>query len=447
MKKRSVSLVFTILFMAACLLPAAGMALLGPSQPGANEVLSPRPALTDRDGKLNGSVLTDAAAYFGDHFGFRQELITGWAKLNAALFRTSTAEDVILGREGWLYFAPTLGDYTRTDPMTDRELWCAARTLYLLQENARSDGGEFLFVIAPNKNSLYPDAMPLLPVEKADSNARSLFRRLEEMGVDHLDLFSVFRQEEEILYFPTDSHWNGRGAALAADALLTALGREGGYYTAEFLPGEHKGDLYEMLYPAGKETDPDQIYAPGFTFTGGGKNPDAITIRTQSAAGQGSLVMYRDSFGRNLYPYLAERFESAVFSRKTDYGSTELAPGDVLVIELVERNLRYLNQYAPAIPAPVRAAELAEAAQSAGSVRLAAAETERYLSLEGTFSGILPDDDSPVYVLCGNTVYEAVPRPEGFRLCLEKAGTPETIAVIFTSGGNRIALTGVIEYT
>ena len=102
MKKRSVSLVSTILFMAACLLPAAGMALLGPSQPGANEVLSPRPALTDRDGKLNGSVLTDAAAYFGDHFGFRQELITGWAKLNAALFRTSTAEDVILGREGWL---------------------------------------------------------------------------------------------------------------------------------------------------------------------------------------------------------------------------------------------------------------------------------------------------------------------------------------------------------
>ena len=55
MKKRSVSLVFTILFMAACRLPAAGMALLGPSQPGANEVLSPRPALTDRDGRFNDS--------------------------------------------------------------------------------------------------------------------------------------------------------------------------------------------------------------------------------------------------------------------------------------------------------------------------------------------------------------------------------------------------------
>lgn len=446
MKKRIVSLLFAALFMALCLIPSAGTAVFGPSAAGANEVLSPKPALTDRDGRFNSNVLADAAAWLGDHFWLRQELVTGWAKLNAALFRTSAAEDVILGREGWLYFAPTLGDYTASETMTERELWCAARTLYLLQEHVRSLGGEFVFTVAPNKNSLYPGAMPELPKSDAAANAEALPALLSEMGVNYLDLFSLFREQEEILYFPTDSHWNGKGAALAADGLLSALGREGGYFASEFRPGQHKGDLYEMLYPAGKAADPDWVYAPGFTFEGGGSNPDAITIRTQSAAGAGSLVMYRDSFGRNLYPYLAERFENAVFSRKTDYGAVEPAEGDTVIVELVERNLSYLNLYSPSVPGAVRSAGLVSGAAAAGSLPLSASEEGNLLSLEGEFGLLRPDSDSPVYVMCAGTLFEAVPRPEGFRLCLDKDTDLADVTVFFTAEGNLTALEGVIEY-
>lgn len=446
MKKTVVSLLFTGIFMAVCLLPLAGLLLAGPSAPVANEIPAAKPALVDRDGALNGDYLADAAAYLGERFCLRPECITAWARLNAALFRTSVTQDVVLGSDGWLYYAPTLDDYARSAPMSGRELWCAARTLYLLQEHARSLGGDFLFTAAPNKNSLYAANMPAFPVDNRLSNAQVLARRLEEMGVTYLDLFAVFEEQAEVLYFPTDSHWNGRGAALAADAILAALGRESGYFAAGFLPAEHRGDLYEMLYPAGREADPDFVPAAGFTFTGGGKNPDAITITTECASSSGSLVMYRDSFGRNLYPYLAESFGSAVFSRKNDYGSVALSPGDVLVVELVERNLRYLNEYAPALPAPVRENTSAFEAAAAGSMALTAEAEGEYLSLRGRFADVVPDEDSPVYALCAGILYEAAPQPDGFRLCLPEGTDPEGIRVIFTAGGNRIALEGVIEY-
>ena len=173
MTGRMRSLIFTLLFFAVCLVPAAGLALGAESKAGANEVLAVRPALTKRDGSLDPDYLPELADYVGDRFFLRREAVTARAKLSAALFHTSVTEDVILGRGGWLYYAPTLGDYTRTSRMSGREIWCAARTLYLLQENVESRGGRFLFTVAPNKNSLYSEAMPVYPVACPDTSPNS----------------------------------------------------------------------------------------------------------------------------------------------------------------------------------------------------------------------------------------------------------------------------------
>ena len=403
-----------------------------------------KPSLTTRGGAFNGSVLSDLADYIGDRFFLRQEAVTAWAKLNATLLKSSVTEDVILGADGWLYFTPTLADFTRSDPMDERELWCAARVLYLLQEYAEGRGGSFVFTVAPNKNSLYKSAMPEYPVSDGPSNAEALSAYLEHMGVHYLDLFEVFSAEDEILYFPTDSHWNGRGAALAADAILGALGHEGSWSSGPFSDAVHTGDLYEMLYPAGKDTDPDHAFAPGFTFAANTSNPDNIRI-SADGPGDGALLMYRDSFGRNLYPYLAESFARAQFSRKTDYDPTAMEDGGALVIELVERNLRYLNRYAPSLPAPERDPGPIEGASGRGEIPVQVSEgTEGFALISGTFGGVFPDDDSPVYVSAGGTVREAVPLPDGFSALVP--GTDVTgISIVFRSSGELVSLAGIIE--
>lgn len=450
MKKRFSSLLFVGAFLALCLLPTAGLLLWGASETVANEPPAAAPSFQKWDGSFNPDVLSDLADWLGQRFALRQEAITLWARLNAKVFRTSVTDSVLLGKNGWLYYEPTRADYTGSEPMTERELWCAARTLYLLQTYAEEQGADFLFAVAPNKNSLYAENMPALTRLDTPTNAERLSALLSEMGVQTADLFDAFNGQEEALYYPTDSHWNGRGAALAADAILSALGRESGYFAGDFTAAAHRGDLYEMLYPAGKDTDPDYVYT-GFSFTADKDDPNAMSINTQSAAGAGRLLCYRDSFGRNLYPYLAQSFAEAGFSRKNTYDPTSLSAGDTMVVELVERNLRYLLQYDPVFPSPTAEAVKPARTENAGLyLTLAKGAPAGYNALHGVFGALTPDEDSPVIVIAGelgaaNQYYEALPRTEGFLVCLPEGWAQGTFRVAFRVNGAWITQPGVLQ--
>ena len=128
---------------------------------------------------------------------------------------------------------------------------------------------------------------------------------------------------------------------MGADAILSALGRESGYAARRFTAeGRHLGDLQEMLYPGTAGEEAAIVDTTGFSYEALGKvnGGNALTIRTQNTTGEGSLFCWRDSFGIALYPYLAEDYAEAVFSRSTDYRLPE-GDWDTLILEIVERNL------------------------------------------------------------------------------------------------------------
>ena len=319
-----------------------GTAIFGPSQPAANEQLSAPPVWTDKNGNWNPNFLSDTMTWFSDHFFLRQELISVGNRLKAELLGTSGADSVLLGKDGWLYYTDTLEDYTGTNPLTDRELFCIANNLSLMAEYAESAGKDFLFTVAPNKNALYPESMPSMGAVAEDTDAQRLYALLDKMDVPYLNLHAAFDNTEEVLYFKHDSHWNSKGAALGADAINRAFGVESDYFSGDFTATQsHTGDLYEMLYPAFADPEKNPVYGGelDFEYTTGATKPDSITLQTR---GQGSttLLAYRDSFGNLLYPYLANSYGDARFSRSTVYDLT--LGSDHVLIELVERNLRYL---------------------------------------------------------------------------------------------------------
>ena len=422
MKKNIACAAFTALILLLCLIPSLGMLL--PAQEGTaggNQALSRAPSLRDPEGNWNPGYLSQIQDYAGDNFYLRQEMITAWSALNAKGLRSSITEDVVLGMDGWLYFADTLPDYVGLQPMTDREIFSAARNLRLMAEYCESQGARFLFTLAPNKNSLYPEHMPnlTLPSARKPRDAKRLAEELERQGVDYLDCFALFRGQEETLYFKTDSHWNGKGAALAADAVNKALGRSSGYFDGPFTREEvHKGDLYDMLYPAGEGLEADPVYSGELTieYDVPIRSAENLTIMTHGG-GEGSLVMFRDSFGNNLYPYLADSFGAALFSRSMPYRLDLVAQreADYVAAELVERNLRYLIQNVPVMPAPGRGTEKPEGFTVYGSgVNFDVEPSEDlpgYVLVTGptALAGReLPEADSPVLVSASDgTYYEA----------------------------------------
>ena len=113
MYKQLSAALFAALCLACCAALAAGMLLFGPAEAGGNQVLAQKPALRAEDGAWNGDYLSQLADYVADHFYLRQELISLHNRALAAL-GASGASDVIVGREGWLYYAQTLDDYFST---------------------------------------------------------------------------------------------------------------------------------------------------------------------------------------------------------------------------------------------------------------------------------------------------------------------------------------------
>jgi len=415
MKQRVFHLLYLAAVLVMCLVPSLGMLLLGPSDAAANEVLTRPPTLRAADGHFNWAVLSDTADYIADRFALRQQYVTVWAKLNA-LLGTSAEEKVLLGSDGWLYYNDTRADYMGQG-LTDEELAMAAENLALMQEYVESRGGQFLFTIAPNKNSLYPEQMPdFIPHHPDTSNAARFPEFLDAAGVTYSDLFVPFRGEEQVLYYATDSHWNDRGAALAADTLLGALGRSSAYFQDDFSQtGAHTGDLYAMLYPAGRETEPAPVYGGMLDYTtdadpNGG---DAITIRSHSP-GTGALLCFRDSFGIALYPYLADAYGEALFSRQAAYDLTQIdvLQADTVLIELVERNLQQLVTYPAVFPAPVRESlsDLIFPKTEAVAVTCTpgqTAGTAELVQVSGTLDCGMFDPGSPVYLMADGTWYEA----------------------------------------
>ena len=305
-----------------------------PSKAAANEILSPPP-------RWGMTLLSDTSAFVADRFAFRQEFITAWARLQAALFRTSAENQVTLGKDGWLYYSESLDDYTGVS-LSDKELDDIAVHLAGMQKEAEEAGCRFLFTVAPNKNSIYSANMPEQFVKRhEDSSIERLQPYLKKYAVNYVDLYPLFH-EGDGLYYRTDSHWTAKGAAAAADALTGSNFAAGPFSESEV----RKGDLYEMLYPAADGEENEVVFNGELNYEtiGNAQGGEAITIHTVSNAGSGRLLCFRDSFGISLYPYLASSFEEALFTRSVSFqfDKYDLADYDTVIVEIVERNLNYL---------------------------------------------------------------------------------------------------------
>lgn len=425
--KKVLQISFITLILAMGLVLSGGILIYGPSQPGANEKLSVTPALHDKDGNWNDTFLKDTATWFSDHFFLRQELISLNNRISAILFQTSGEDSVILGKDGWLYFNSTLDDYTGQNPMSDKELSAASHNLEMMAAYCREQGKDFVFIIAPNKNSLYPQFMPDYGIVSTEHDAQKLLSRLNNVPL--IDLFSAYANEDEILYFKTDSHWNSKGAALTADLINEAFGKDSNYFGSTYsCTDDYTGDLYTMLYPAlpGKESQPHYDSKLDFRYTSKSTQPDSITLLTESD-NSGSLLVYRDSFGNLLYPYLADSYGSVRFSRSTSYDLT--LDADHVVIELVERNLDYLITYIPVMPSPV--CNISIPGHISGSLQITSNPRANAPDGYQQWTGLVDYQASDmICVVTDNGAYNAFQTKDGFGVYLPENEMPTDVVII-----------------
>lgn len=362
--------------------------------------------------------LSQAGDYFQEHFAFRNELVTGNALLHGRLLETSTADGVIQGKNGWLYYKDSLDDYLGQDLLSDRSLFNIAHMLSMTQQALEEKGVNFLFTIAPNKNSLYGDNMPYYDKLKVSdqTNRENLEGWLKTEKVAYADLYQALMEEDEVLYHARDSHWNNKGAALAADVLMDALGKDHDSYEGESytVRRDYTGDLDTMLYPLASTADDEIYYDKETTYATVEEIQSNFDprITTVNPVKEGSLVMYRDSFGNALLPYMADAYAYAYFSRGIPYQlmDVETHSADTVIIERAERFLPEMSQFPPVLTAKeISLTEDQELQGSDGAVDVKIKPQGMTAQLSGRIKEGLLDTDSRIYLKVNGSVYEAFP--------------------------------------
>jgi len=363
---RGADLTMITVFLVMIVLPTAGM-ILGLDRSFVleeNRLLATRPEL-----KLNRASLGEypkkLEAYFNDQFGFRKRLIHWLAIAKVKGLGVTSWPSVILGRNGWLYLAGdvALKYYRGTKPFTPAELERYQKILEARRDWLAERGIPYLFVILPNKDTVYPEFMP-----PAYTKVRPRSRC--DQLVEHMKAHSTVRivdvredlrraKEREVLFDLTDTHWNARGAFIAYGRIVEALSawfpemhplpRSEFRDVETMLPG---GDLARMLGMPDQMPESRLGLAPLQPWHArqtdevfplpAGFAPYRVTIAMERAQAKlPRAVMFHDSFSQHLVPFLSEHFQRIFYFWDYDFDRALVLRErpQVVIQEMVERSL------------------------------------------------------------------------------------------------------------
>lgn len=148
-------------------------------------------------------------------------------------------------------------------------------------------GIELILMPVPPKAALYGDkvldrAAPQEGKPRADEAAAAFYRVCAEQGLKVLDLGPAFRRAREAdatpLYCRTDSHWSGRGCAVAAELLSQEIRQRPWFasrpkqaYKGDWREADIRGDLADL---AGGSAEPEKVRLRFVTDPGGGAPAD-----------------------------------------------------------------------------------------------------------------------------------------------------------------------------
>ncbi len=301
---------------------------------------------------------------FADRFVFRGALVQAQAHVRAHWLASSPTADVWLGRDGWLFYGTdgAVEDATGARPFTVDELADWRDTLQHTQDWLDARGIDYLFVIAPDKHWIYPGELPEGLHRQGPSRVDQLITELDQRtSVRFVDLRVPLRQAalDRLVYHRTDTHWNDRGAYEAYREILERVGPPLGVVPVPAADLERRAvargglDLARMLGLGSTLIEDDLQLQPQPGLARVVEPADAEpglmyprVVTTGAPTGPRALV-FRDSFGSAVIPFLAPHFSRAVFvwQNNFDPALVEAERPDVVVQEWVTRHLYTATPY------------------------------------------------------------------------------------------------------
>jgi hypothetical protein len=323
-----------------------------------NRTLAPLPELSLRMTTLR-QLPEKFGLYFNDHFGFRLTLIRWQAIAEVKWLRVSSSPTVILGKDGWLFFDSSneegLRSYRSEKPFTEEQLAGWGQELTARRDWLAQRGIRYLFVVAPDKQSIYPEYLPenLIRTPQSSRMDQLIAYVKERSNFAILDLRPTLLEQKGArpLYYKTDTHWNSVGGFVAYSAILRELAKSFSEMqplkeSASLEPKgtSHDGDLSRMLGMGGllsEEMTEFTLRSQGYTLNSDSTGGFELFTSENKRRDLPKLIMFCDSFGNAIMPFLAQHFSRGVFAFKPQFDPirVEVEHPNVVIEEIAERHL------------------------------------------------------------------------------------------------------------
>lgn len=395
--RRVMMVIFITLFALISVFPVLSMSFYDGAENTDNRTLAAAPQLVTEEG-INSSFGTQAETWLSEHVGYRQEIITAWNLAQYRLFGTSGVPKVTAGKDGWLFFTEAVEDTRGKTLYTERACSRIAKTVELMNEYAEENGSLFIFAVAPNKTSVYPQYLKGGTYISPETNLSRINELLENKEY-YVNLHELFTEKldsrTEQYYYRYDSHWNNLGALEVYRALQQNISQRIPGYTFDAYEdiqteqSEHTGDLGKMMLPGSPPSESEQspVYEGEYTSKRPITDPLYFQIETQSQLEAPSLYVCRDSFGSALIEPLSSNFSHVFYSTSLPYKLSDAVEYDIVIVEIVERNMLNIVADAPEVQSPERTAPQ-NCEKLEGTVEYSLAQNGEDISI----SGVIPED-------------------------------------------------------
>lgn len=358
--------------------------------------------------------------WYSDHLPYKETLVSIKSAAELSLFGQLASDQVILGtKTPWLFYkaddGQPLESYKRTNQFTKESLAKIKDVLYGLQTRLYEEGIDFVLMIVPDKETIYgedympeyikvlsgrthrtdqllsylseeaPDIKVVYPREEMLSEKARLKAAEDVPEADEAGVYAAGEAAAEgsaepaSLYYESDTHWNKRGAKLAADALFDRLSETDRNYLTEYTEisftdiADGSDEAYEAGEPMRKTGDmqklaklPERYDSTEYRAEGvmqGDliyeiKSPSdeavyEMFVSADSRCAKKRIYLAGDSFRWNLREFLSGRAaESVICSRYyLDLDDVSMYAPDVFVYMIAERYLSELEGI-PGVAAP-----------------------------------------------------------------------------------------------
>lgn len=303
-------------------------------------------------GIVDASWFSNLSDVLTERFPARAPAVKLGALIDLRLFVDSPSDKVVLGRGGWLFYAPSLDQPCPSDALIAK----FKEQLTELDEIFAAAGKRIVVGVAPDKASIYADRV------KGDTgcvrDVRLALDNIDRAGFETVwdDLLAMSR--DHVTFRTYDSHWNTLGASTLSAGIINAISpglwdpeavqkidevdREGDLSRLIGLPLTEKVTVYRAIRDGVEVKGPERIpFVDGL----GDEVPGLQDVAYSSSGGDligGSTLVLHDSFGEVLKHTMAPYFASIDFVQTVDpergYLRSLVENADIVVYASVQRH-------------------------------------------------------------------------------------------------------------